>query len=177
MALWDWPRGLEVFLFSFSVGFLWHVSTSLTYPELPIDGFCLLSAPPGGAAGPACPTAACCWTHCACRVQRLYWVMIPNQNNYNNCLCEENQIKGFRTLGRDHTSRMFSSGSWKRLGCSFLCSSLREGGRAVLCLSLSPSPLCLGVFREGDGPSPRSHTHSLLSREQGEDFLRCFIYL
>lgn len=176
MALWDWPRGLEVFLFSFSVGFLWHVSTSLTYPELPIDGFCLLSAPPGGAAGPACPTAACCWTHCACRVQRLYWVMIPNQNNYNNCLCEENQIKGFRTLGRDHTSRMFSSGSWKRLGC-FLCSSLRGGGRAVLCLSLSPSPLCLGVFREGDGPSPRSHTHSLLSREQGEDFLRCFIYL
>lgn len=49
------PRGLEVFLFSFSVGFLWHVSTSLTHPELPIDGFCLLSAPPGGAAGPPAP--------------------------------------------------------------------------------------------------------------------------
>lgn len=26
-------------------------------------------------------------------VRRLHWVMIPNQNNYNNCLCEENQIK------------------------------------------------------------------------------------
>jgi hypothetical protein len=38
-----------VFLFSFGVGFLWHVSTSLTHPELPIDGFCLLSAPPGAA--------------------------------------------------------------------------------------------------------------------------------
>lgn len=50
-----WPRGLEVFLFSFSVGFLWHVSTSLTHAELPIDGFCLLSAPPGGAAGPPAP--------------------------------------------------------------------------------------------------------------------------
>lgn len=50
-----WPRGLEVFLFSFSVGFLWHVSTSLTHPELPIDGFCLLSAPPGGAAGLPAP--------------------------------------------------------------------------------------------------------------------------
>lgn len=49
------PRGLEVFLFSFSVGFLWHVSTSLTHPELPIDGFCLLSAPPGGAAGLPAP--------------------------------------------------------------------------------------------------------------------------
>lgn len=49
------PRGLEVFLFSFSVGSLWHVSTSLTRPELPIDGFCLLSAPPGGAAGLPAP--------------------------------------------------------------------------------------------------------------------------
>lgn len=80
--------------------------------------------------------------------------MIPNQNNYNNCLCEGNQIKGFRTLGRDHTSRMFSSGSWKRLRCCLLCSSLRKQGRAVLGLSLSPSPFCLGLFRERESPPP-----------------------
>lgn len=67
VALWDWPRGLEVFLFSFNVGFLWHVSTSLTQPELPIDGFCLLSAPPGGAAGPVGPTTACRGMHRACQ--------------------------------------------------------------------------------------------------------------
>ena len=65
---------------------------------------------------------------CLSGVRRLHWVMIPNQNNYNNCLCEENQIKGFRTLGRDHTSGMFSLGSWKRLRRCFLCSSLRESG-------------------------------------------------
>lgn len=123
------------------------------------------------------PPAALC-----CRVQRLYWVMIPNQNNYDNCLCEGNQIKGFKTLGRDHTSRVFSLGSWKRLRCSFLCSSLRERGRVVLCLSLAPSPLCLGVYREGEVPPLRSPSHSLLSRERGEDkkpvdLLRCFIYL
>lgn len=55
MSLWDWPPGLKVFLFSFGVGFLWHVSTSLTHPELPIDGFCLLSAPPGGTPRPLAP--------------------------------------------------------------------------------------------------------------------------
>lgn len=91
---------------------------------------------------------------CLSGVQRLHWVMIPNQNNYNNCLCEGNQIKGFGTLGRDHTSRMFSSGSWKRLRCCFLCSSLREYGRAVLGLSLSPTLSGLGVFTEGEGPFP-----------------------
>lgn len=46
-------------LFSFSVGFLWHVNTSLTHPELPIDGFCLLSAPVGTVAAPLQFAARC----------------------------------------------------------------------------------------------------------------------
>lgn len=91
---------------------------------------------------------------CLSGVQRLHWVMIPNQNNYNNCLCEGNQIKGFRTLGRDHTSRMFSSGSWKRLRRYVLCSSLRERRRAVQGLACLLAPLCLGVFKREKVPLP-----------------------
>lgn len=79
--------------------------------------------------------------------------MIPNQNNYNNCLCEENQIKGFRTLGRDHTSGIFSLGSWKRLRRCFSCSSL--GNReAVLGLSSSPTPAGLEFAERERAPLP-----------------------
>lgn len=125
-------------MFSFGVGFLWHVSTSLTHPELPSMAFvcCQLLKELQPA---ACPTAACCGMRCACRVQRLHWVMIPNQNNYNNCLCEGNQIKDFRTLGRDHTSWVFSSGNWERLRRCFLCSSL-GGIRKRLCLVSASLP-------------------------------------
>ena len=112
---------------------------------------------------------------CLSGVRRLHWVMIPNQNNYNNCLCEENQIKGFRTLGRDHTSGMFSLGSWKRLRRCFSCSSLRESGSRAWPQLIS-HPRWPGVFREGESPPSPSFSRGRGEAKKPVDRIRCFIY-
>ena len=101
--------------------------------------------------------------------------MIPNQNNYNNCLCEENQIKGFRTLGRDHTSGMFSLGSWKRLRRCFSCSSLKESGSRAWPQLIS-HPRWPGVFREGESPPSPSFSRGRGEAKKPVDCIRCFIY-
>lgn len=81
--------------------------------------------------------------------------MIPNQNNYNNCLCEGNQIKGFRTLGRDHTSRMFSSGELEKVKMLLLVLQPEGVRKGSACPQLVSQPLPLvggGGGREGGCP-------------------------
>lgn len=108
----DWPRGLEVFLFSLSIGAWWHVSTSLTHPALLSMAFvCHQLLQEVCAAHPA--LCSLLWDALACWGAEAAGVMLPNQNNDSTRLWEGNQMKGFRPLSRVHISSMFSLGRGK----------------------------------------------------------------